>query len=190
VLKGNRRSLSFNKRWPPLRKRRIRSVTSYGPSYRSESFELHKKIASSKKVQFSAAAKFTTAITTLGQSSWTHGSARPTQISWTLDHRCFARAVIKRCTTFGRAVVSVSRADTELKELCRALNKRSIAVIKFCLALVCLCGTNARFRLLPLRQRYNNAGAAVHLVFSILCTDTSVVEIWKTNDALNRRLNF
>jgi len=150
---------AFLERWKKLNTARYRSTTlatvketpyTLGNLLWSllslRKFWAAQKIASGKKVQFSAAAKFTAAITTLSQSSWTHGSARPTQISWTLDHRCFARAVIKRCTTFGRAVVSVLRADTELKELCRALKKRSIAVIKRCLALVCLCGTNARFR--------------------------------------------
>jgi len=69
------------------------------------------------------------------------------------------RAVIKRCTHFGGAVVSVSRADTELLVRCRALKQRSIAVMNLSFALVwmCLCGTNARFRSLPLRQRYSNA---------------------------------
>jgi len=119
------------------------------------------------KGKFSASAKFTTALTTpshslvsLDASSWTLGSARPAQKSWTLDHRCFARVVIKRCTNFGGAVVSVLRADTELLERCQALKQRSIAVMNFSLALVwsCLCGSNARFRSLPLRQRYSNAG--------------------------------
>ena len=100
-------------------------------------------------------------IVSLDASSWTLGSARPAQQSLTLDHRCFARVVIKRCTNFGGAVVSVLRADTELLERCQALFKqRSIAVMNFSLALVwsCLCGSNARFRSLSLRQRYSNAG--------------------------------
>ena len=111
------RSPPFNRSWPPLRQRRIRSATADGPSYRSESFELHKILRAVRSGQFSAPAKFTTAPTTPSQSlapldasSWTLGSARPTQKSWTLDHRCFAsfaRAVIKRCTNFGGAVVSV-----------------------------------------------------------------------------------
>jgi len=77
-----------------------------------------------------------------------------------LDHRCVARAVIKRCTNFGGAVVIVVRADTDLLERFWALKQRSIVVINFGLALVwrCLCRTNALFRSLPLRQRYNNAG--------------------------------
>ena len=114
----------INRSWPPLRQRRIRSATADGPSYRSESFELHKILRAVRSGQFSAPAKFTTAPTTPSQSlapldasSWTLGSARPTQKSWTLDHRCLAslaRAVIKRCTNFGGAVVSVLRADTGL----------------------------------------------------------------------------
>ncbi|WAR29643.1 hypothetical protein MAR_003211 [Mya arenaria] len=74
--------------WPPLRQRRIRSATAYGPSYRSESFELHKILRAVRSGQFSAPAKFTTAPTTPSQSlapldasSWTLGSARPTQKS-------------------------------------------------------------------------------------------------------------
>ena len=68
--------------------------------------------------------------------------------------------MIKRCTTCDGAFVSVLRADMELLERCQALKQRSIAVMNFSLALVwrCLCGTNARFRSLPLRQRYSNDG--------------------------------
>jgi len=96
----------------------------------------------------------------LDASSWTLGSARPKQKSWMLNHRCFARVVIKRCTHISGAVVSALWADTELLELCRALRQRSIVAMNFGLALVwrCLCGTNARFRSLPLRQRSSNAG--------------------------------
>ena len=57
-------SLLFNKRWPPLRKHRIRSATAYSPSYRSESFKLHKILQAVRKGQFSAKAKFTAATTT------------------------------------------------------------------------------------------------------------------------------
>jgi len=93
------RSLLFNRRWPPLRKIRIHSVTAYGPFYRSESFELHKILRAVRKGQFSAPAKFTSGLTTPSQSlasqdanSSTLGSAMPTQKSWTLDdHGCFAR---------------------------------------------------------------------------------------------------
>ena len=148
------RSPPFNRSWPPLRQRRIRSATADGPSYRSESFELHKILRAVRSGQFSAPAKFTTAPTTPSQSlapldasSWTLGSARPTQKSWTLDHRCFAsfaRAVIKRCTNFGGAVVSVLRADTGLLERCRALKQRSIAVMNFGLALVWRCRSGTR----------------------------------------------
>jgi len=53
------------KRWSPLRKRRIRLITAYGPSYSSESFELHKILRAVRKGQFSAPAKFSAAITTL-----------------------------------------------------------------------------------------------------------------------------
>ena len=91
-------SLPFNKRWPPWRNRRLRSVTAYGPSYRSASFE-HRTLRAVERGQISAPAKFTSAsLAPLDASSWTFGPARPTQKSWTLDHRCFARAVIKRCT--------------------------------------------------------------------------------------------
>ena len=148
------RSPPFNRSWPPLRQRRIRSATADGPSYRSESFELHKILRAVRSGQFSAPAKFITAPTTPSQSlapldasSWTLGSARPTQKSWTLDHRCFAsfaRAVIKRCTNFGGAVVSVLRADTGLLERCRALKQRSIAVMNFGLALVWRCRSGTR----------------------------------------------
>ena len=62
------RSLLFNRRWPPLRKIRIHSVTAYGPFYRSESFELHKILRAVRKGQFSAPAKFTTGLTTPSQS--------------------------------------------------------------------------------------------------------------------------
>ena len=151
------RSPPFNRSWPPLRQRRTRSATADSPSYRSESFELHKILRAVRRGQFSAPAKFTAAPTTPSQSlapldasSWTLGSAKPTQKSWTLDDRffaSFARAVIKRCTNFGRAVVSILRADTELLERYRALKQRSIAVINFGLALVWrCCGT-------PLYQR-------------------------------------
>ena len=164
-ITARNRSPPFNRSWPPLRQRRIRSATADGPSYRSESFELHKILRAVRSGQFSAPAMFTTAPTTSSQSlapldasSWTLWSARPTQKSWTLDHRwfaSFARAVIKRCTNFGGAVVSVLRADTGLLERCRALKQRSIAVMNFGLALVwrCRSGTNARYRSLPLNQR-------------------------------------
>ena len=46
---------------------RIRSVTAYGPSYRFESFELHKYCERWERV-FSAPAKCTAVITTLSQS--------------------------------------------------------------------------------------------------------------------------
>ena len=82
------RSPPFNRSWPPLRQRRIHSATADGPSYRSESFELHKILRAVRSGQFSAPAKFTTAPTTPSQSlapldasSWTLGSARPTQKS-------------------------------------------------------------------------------------------------------------
>ena len=95
--KVHHRSLSFNKRWPPLRNRCIRSDTANGPAYRSDSFELHKILRAVRKGQFSAPAKFTAALTTLSQSlasldanSWTIVSARPKQKSWMLGHRCFA----------------------------------------------------------------------------------------------------
>jgi len=85
--------------------------------YRSESFELHKILRAMRKRQFSAPAKFTTSLISpsqslapLGANSWTLGSSRPTQKSWTLDHRYF-----------GGAVVNVLRADTALLERCRAL---------------------------------------------------------------------
>jgi len=111
VKKVYHRSLPFSERWPPLR-----------------------------KGQFSAPAKFTAAITMLSQSlapldasSWTLGSASPTQ---------------KRCKNFGVVVVSILRADTKLLERCQALKQRSIAVMNFSLGLVWrfLCRTNARFR--------------------------------------------
>ena len=88
------------------------------------------------------------------------GNSRPTQKSCTLNRQCIARAVIKRCTNVSGVVGSVLRVDTELLERCQALKQRSIAVMNFSLALVwrCLCGNNARFRSLPLHQRYNNAG--------------------------------
>jgi len=63
---------------------------------------------------YNAQSKFGTA-----RRSWTLGSARSTQKYWMLDYRYFAnflRAVIKHCTNFGRAFVSVLRADTELLE--------------------------------------------------------------------------
>jgi len=98
VKRIHHRSLLFNTRLPPLRKRRLRLVSAFGPSYRSERFR-----------------KIPTAFTSHRQSlappdavSWTLGSAISTQNYWKLDHRCFAsfaRAVIKRCTNFGGAVV-------------------------------------------------------------------------------------
>jgi len=90
------RSLPFNKRWPPLRKRRIRSVTAYGSSYRSESFERHTILRAARKGQFSAPAKFIAAITTLSQSfapldasSWTVTSV--VEIVSTLPTTMFVR---------------------------------------------------------------------------------------------------
>jgi len=79
-----------------------------------ERFELHTILRVVRKGKFSAPAKFSVPITLLCQSlalldasSWTLGSARPTQKSWTLDHRCFAGVVMKCCTNFGGAVVSI-----------------------------------------------------------------------------------
>ena len=170
VKKVYHRSLPFNKRWPPLRKHRICSVTIYGPSYRFKSFDLHKIWRAVRKGQFSALAMITAAITMLSQSlapldasSCPLGSTRPRQKSWTLDHRCLAQAVSKRCTSFAGVVVSVFWADTELLERCQALKQRSNVVMNFGLALVwrCLYGTNAHFR-----YRYTNAiatpASAVH----------------------------
>ena len=145
-ITARNRSPPLNRSWAPLRHRRIRSATADGPSYRSESFELHKILRAVRSGQFSAPAKFTYAPTTpsqslapLDKSSRTLGSARPTQKSWTLNHRCFtsfARAVIKRCTNFRLAVVSVLWADTGLLERCRALKQRSTAVMNFGLVLI------------------------------------------------------
>ena len=79
--------ITARNRSPPLN-RSIRSATADGPSYRSESFELHKILRAVRSRQFSAPAKFTYAPTTpsqslapLDESSWTFGSARPTQKS-------------------------------------------------------------------------------------------------------------
>ena len=153
-ITARNRSPPLNRSWAPLRHRRIRSATADGPSYRSESFELHKILRAVRSGQFSAPAKFTYAPTTpsqslapLDKSLRTLGSARPTQKSWTLNHRCFtsfARAVIKRCTNFGGAVVSVLRADTGLLERCRALKQRSTAVMNFILALIWRCYSGTR----------------------------------------------
>ncbi|KAI8488020.1 Neurexophilin [Branchiostoma belcheri] len=79
-----------------------------GPSYRSESFELHKILRAVRRGQFSAPAKFTPAPPTPSQSL-----ASP-------DASSVARAAIKRCTNFAGTVASVLRADTGLLERCRA----------------------------------------------------------------------
>jgi len=92
----------FKKRWPLLRKRRIGSVTAYGPSYRFKSFELHKILRAVRKGQFSAPAKFTAAI--------------------------FNNAKSKFDTARRKFVL---RADTELLERCQALRQRSIGVMNF-----------------------------------------------------------
>ena len=65
AVKSHRRSLLFNRRWPPLRKRRIRLVTAC--FLRSECFELHKILRAQRKEQFSVLAKFITALTTISQ---------------------------------------------------------------------------------------------------------------------------
>ena len=158
ISTARNRSPPLKRSWAPLWHRRIRSATADGPSYRSESFELHKILRAVRSGQFSAPAKFTNAPTTpsqslapLDESSRTLGSARPTQKSWTLNNRCFtsfARAVIKRCTNFGGAVVSVLRANTGLLERCRALKQRSTAMMNFGLALVWRCYSGTRIWLL------------------------------------------
>ena len=137
-----------NAREPRLKTRHTMSLLPL------QSFELHKILRAVRSGQFSAPAKFTYAPTTpsqslapLDESARTLGSARPTQKSWTLNHRCFtsfARAVIKRCTNFGGAVVSVLRADTGLLKRCRALKQRSTAVMNFGLALVWRCYSGTR----------------------------------------------
>jgi len=133
---------------------------------------MHKILRAVRKGQFSTPAKFTSSITTLKYKIkvWhrqTHVCGRfgplgqrRNLVHCTLYRRCIARAVIKRCTHDGGAVVSVLRVGTELLERCQAFKQRSIAVMNCSLALVwrCLCGTNARFRSLPLHQRYSNAG--------------------------------
>jgi len=102
-----------------LRHRRIRLVTAYHPSVCFESFELHKILRVVRSGQFSAPEKFPTAPTThrqslapLDASSWTLGplGQRRNLERWTTVGCCFAsfaRAVIKRCTHFGGAVISV-----------------------------------------------------------------------------------
>jgi len=72
--------------------------------------------------------------------------------------------VIKSCTNFGGAIVSVLRADKNLLEWCQALNQRSIALINISLA---LCGgVFAGPMLASARYRYANAiatpASAVH----------------------------
>ena len=67
-ITARNRSPPLNRSWAPLRHRRIRSATADGPSYRSESFELHKILRAVRSGQFSAPAKFTYAPTTPSQS--------------------------------------------------------------------------------------------------------------------------
>ena len=107
--------------------------------------------------KLSASAKFTTGLimpsqrlAPLDASSWTLGFARPTQNSWTLDHRCFASfawAVFKRCTKFDKAVVSFLRADMELLARCRALKQQCIVVLNLRLVLVWRCRSGTRILL-------------------------------------------
>jgi len=123
VKKVHHRSLPYNKRWQPLRKRRIRSVTTYGPSYRFESVELHKILRAARKGQFSAPAMFTAAVTTLSQSL-----APLDASSWTLGSGLLGRWLnVAR----GWAVVNILLADTELLERCPVLKQLSSAVINF-----------------------------------------------------------
>ena len=82
-ITARNRSPPLNRSWAPLRHRHIRSATADGPSYRSESFDLHKILWAVRSGQFSTPAKFTYAPTTpsqslatLDESSRTLGSAR------------------------------------------------------------------------------------------------------------------
>ena len=60
--------------------------------------------------------------------------------------------MIRRCTNFGGAVVSVLRADTELPERCRTLKQQSTAVMIFSLALVWRCWCETRIWLYIRRE--------------------------------------
>ena len=89
-------------------------------------------------------------------SSWTLGSARPTQKSSTLDHRCFAsfsRVVTKHCTNFGGTIESVLREDMGLLGQCWALNQRSIAAMNIGVALVWRYRSGTRIWLYIIRRK-------------------------------------
>ena len=91
VKKKSSPLVTVHHRWTEVGHRRIRSANADGPSYRSESFELHKILRAVRSGQFSAPAKFTYAPTTpsqslapLDESSRTLGSARPRNLErWT-----------------------------------------------------------------------------------------------------------
>ena len=68
IITARYRSPPFYVSWPPLRQRRIRSAFADCPSYRSESFELHKILRAVRRGHFSTLAKFNTAPTTPVQS--------------------------------------------------------------------------------------------------------------------------
>jgi len=93
-----------------------------------------------------------------GTARRTFVNAWPTQKSLTLDHRCFDRALIKRYAHFGgynRFTSGHGLAGTEsgVEAEIHCGDKLWLGV-----SMEVFCGTNSRFRLLPLLQRYSNAG--------------------------------
>jgi len=123
VKKVHHRSSPYNKCWPPLGKRLKRSVTAYGPSFRSECFELHQLLRAVRKG--SAPAKFIAALTTLSQSF------APLDASWWTLHKLWWGGC-KRITNGHGIAGTVSGVEAAIycgKEL-RFLN---FPVLSFCI---------------------------------------------------------